>query len=58
VRTHPHAFFECDDRVGERVGVAARPVEEMEDQARRRLRPDRRQLAEFVDQRLDGRRKT
>jgi hypothetical protein len=44
-----------DDRVGERGRVGARPVEQVKDEPRRRLRADRRQLAEFVDQRLNRR---
>jgi hypothetical protein len=53
-RAEPDAILERDDRVGERVGVAARPVQQVEDEPRGGLRADRRQLAELVDQRLDG----
>jgi hypothetical protein len=36
------------------VRVVARAVEQVEDEARGGFRADRRQLAELVDQRLDG----
>src|ERR1700686_4431473 len=53
-RAEPHAVFHRQDRFGERLGFGARPVEQKEDQTRRRLWSDRRQLRELVDQALDG----
>jgi hypothetical protein len=42
----PHSLLERDDRVGEGLGViSARPIEQVKDQPRRRLRTDGREFA-------------
>jgi hypothetical protein len=41
-RAQLHAFFERDDRIGQRIGVGARPIEQVEYEPRGGLRTDRR----------------